>query len=430
MDETMNTKQDGDDLNEVLHAEIEATFDDPQMIDAREAIAELRRLAALSSPEVGNERMRAQIEQKIGVLLAQSHDLLEPLIDDGRSREEQLQFLADLEASLEEAEQGRGIDSSEVFARLQASAIMPAHILVVDGNPAFLRVYREILEQEGLQVSTVASAKQAAEVLEAQGAIFNVVLIDQKMPGERGSYEALELATKVGLLAPFAKVIIASGYADSSEVAYAFRAGIYDYMVKNAEFDILLRARIRNAVEITRAQRKLAMTTEATLQELRALWLQVRGETDRNRKGGLLEQLIYLLFQVTPGFGRVITRLTNRVEEISIVVENCDNEAPWKGECAHLVGECKNWSSRCGAEQVQYFRGKLIAKHRRVRTGFLIAPGGFSPDAHEDARTKAEGKRLIILIDDADLERWITANDRLAVLRSFHERAVFGPERT
>jgi hypothetical protein len=33
---------------------------------------------------------------------------------------------------------------------------------------------------------------------------------------------------------------------------------------------------------------------------------------------------------------------------------------------------------------------------------------------------------LIILVDAADLERWISADDRVAVLRELHERAVFG----
>lgn len=301
---------------------------------------------------------------------------------------------------------------------------MPSHILVVDDDPAFLRVCCKSLKKDGLQVSTATSTQKALALLEAQGAIFSVVLIAWKMPRGGPADTALELVAELGHLAPFAKPIIVTGHAPPATFVRAFRAGVYDYLTKNIEFDTLLRMKVRNAVEVTRSQRKLAMTTEEVAHELGALWLQVRRESARNRKGALLDQLLYLLFQATPGFGRVVTRLDDRVEEISIVIENRDNEAPWKGECTHLVGECKKWSSPCGRRQVQYFLNKLIANHPGVCTGFLIAPGGFSPDAYEDARGDQEGKRLVILIDNADLERWVTANDRFAVLRSFHERAM------
>ena len=47
-------------------------------------------------------------------------ELLRPLIEDGRSEEEQDEFLRRLDASIEEGEQGYTVDSLEVFARLRA----------------------------------------------------------------------------------------------------------------------------------------------------------------------------------------------------------------------------------------------------------------------------------------------------------------------
>jgi len=64
-----------------------------------------------------------------------------------------------------------------------------------------------------------------------------------------------------------------------------------------------------------------------------------------------------------------------------------------------------------------------------VHTGFLFAPGGFTEEVHEDVRSHKNGTVLIILVDADDLERWITADDRLAVLRELHERAVFDLKR-
>jgi ActR/RegA family two-component response regulator len=305
----------------------------------------------------------------------------------------------------------------------------PGHILIVDDDPAFLRIYREIFEAEGLQVSTATSATEAKAALESNGASLDVVLLDQKLQGPGGPDSGIELVAEVARLAPFAKAIIVTGYAAPPAIERAFRSGVYDYLVKNGAFEALLRAKVRNAIEVTSAQRQLAMKAETVVAELRALWQQVRSETDRNRKGKLLEELAHLLFQATPGFGRVTTRLSNGIEEIDIVVENRASEPPWKDEGSYLLGECKNWSSTCGTPELRNFRGKLTAKYRRVRTGFLIAPGGFSKEAHDDVRSHKEGDLLLILINGDDLERWISSDDRLAVLRSFHERAVFDLKR-
>jgi CheY-like chemotaxis protein len=262
-------------------------------------------------------------------------------------------------------------------------------------------------------------------VLTARGGELDVALLDQKLQGPGGPDAGLELVSQVGRLAPFAKAIVVTGYATPGAIEAAFRSGVYDYLVKNGAFEALLRAKVRNAVEVTSAQRQVALRESEVVAELRATWARVRAELDRNRKGKLLEALVQLLFQATPGFGRVTTRLTNGIEEIDVVVENRSAELPWRDEGAYLLAECKNWSTPCGTREARDFRGKLGAKNQRVRTGFLIAPGGFSSEVHEDVRSRREGELLILLIDDADLAAWVEADDRAAVLRRFHARAVF-----
>jgi ActR/RegA family two-component response regulator len=305
----------------------------------------------------------------------------------------------------------------------------PGHILIVDDDAAFVRIYREIFEQEGLQVTTAQSTAEAITALETYGAEFDVVLLDQKLQGPGGPDSGLDLIVDVGRLAPFAKTIVVTGYATPSAIERAFELGVYDYLVKNGAFEALLRAKVRNAIEVTSAQRQAALKESDVIGELRAMWAQVRTERNRNRKGKLLEELIKLLFLATPGFGRVTTRLDNRIEEIDVKVDNLSDDPTWRDEGAYLLGECKNWSSRCGTSEVRNFRGKLTAKYNRVRTGFLFAPGGFTKEVHEDVRSHKEGAILIILVDAPDLERWIAADDRLAVLRELHERAVFDLKR-
>lgn len=306
---------------------------------------------------------------------------------------------------------------------------IPAHILIVDDDAAFLRIYREIFEQEGLHVTTATTAAEAVAALEAHGATLDVALLDQKLQGPGGADSGLELVAEVGRLAPFAKAIIVTGYATAAAIERAFVSGVYDYLIKNGAFEALLRSKVRNAVEVTSAQRRAALNATAVVDELRKTWALVRAESERNRKGKLLEELVRLLFQATPGFGRVTTRLDNGIEEIDIKVDNQSVELPWKDEGAYLLAECKNWSTKVGTPEVRNFRGKFTAKYRRVRTGFLIAPGGFTEAVHDDIRSHKESELLMILVDDADLERWISSDDRLTVLRELHARAVFDLQR-
>lgn len=302
-------------------------------------------------------------------------------------------------------------------------------ILIVDDDANFIRIYRQIFENEGLHVTTAQSMAEATAVLETAGIDLDVVLLDQKLQGPGDPDSGLDLIAHVGRLAPFAKAIVVTGYATPTAIERAFRAGVYDYLQKNGAFDALLRAKVRNAVEVTSAQRMAALKESDIVGDLRAMWEQVRTERDGNRKGKLLEELVKLLFLATPGFGRVTTRLDNGTEEIDIKVDNRSEDPTWKNEGAYLLGECKNWSSPCGANEVRSFRAKFSAKYQRVHTGFLFAPGGFTKEVHEDVRSHKEGNVLIILVGADDLERWIAADDRLAVLRELHERAVFDLKR-
>jgi len=301
----------------------------------------------------------------------------------------------------------------------------PGHILIIDDDAAFVRVYREIFEAEGLVVTSAHTPAEAAALLDTDGPDLDLVLLDQKLQGPGGSDSGLDLVGQIARLAPFAKIIVVTGYAAPSAIERAFELGVYDYLVKNGAFEALLRAKVRNAIEVTSAQRAVALKEVEVIGELRAMWMRVRTERDRNRKGKLLEELVKLLFRATPGFGRVTTRLHNGIEEIDIKVDNRSDDLPWKDEGAYLLGECKNWSSKCGANEVRSFRAKFTAKYNRVRTGFLFAPGGFTREAHEDVRSHKVGPILLVLVDANALERWITADDRLAVLRELHERAVF-----
>lgn len=298
------------------------------------------------------------------------------------------------------------------------------HILIIDDDPDFVAIYRDMFERQGLQVTVAQTTDDSTRMLEDLGRDLDVVLLDQKLQDPRG----LDLITRAENLAPFAKTIVVTGYATAEAIERAFQLGVYDYLVKNGAFAALIRAKVRNAVEVTSERRLAALSRERVVSELRSTWAAVRTTTNRNRK--LLEELVKLLFRATPGFERVETRLNNKVEEIDIVVENNADDAPWKNDGAsYLLGECKNWSGTCGSAELHGFYAKLTTKYQRARTGFFFAPGGFTAPFHEARTKQAATDILVIPVDAQDLERWIAADDPAAVLREIHKRAVFDTRR-
>ncbi|MBZ0115573.1 MAG: response regulator [Sandaracinaceae bacterium] len=301
----------------------------------------------------------------------------------------------------------------------------PGHILIVDDDPDFVAVYREMLEGLGLHVSAVHDAAAATARLETDGRSIDVVLIDQKLQGPGGGDTGLELIARAQSLAPFAKLIVVTGYAKPEAIERAFTLGVYDYLVKNGAFEALLTAKVRNAVEITAERRMAALSREQMVAELRSTWKKVTVEKNRQRKGKLLEELVRLLFRATPGFERVETRLDNATEEIDIVVENRSDQPPWRSDAGYLLGECKNWSKKCGAPELRAFLAKLETKYARARTGFFVAPGGFTAEFERARAERKLDELLVIPVDREDLERWIDSDDRLAVLNALHKKAVF-----
>jgi hypothetical protein len=103
-------------------------------------------------------------------------------------------------------------------------------------------------------------------------------------------------------------MIVATGYADPAMIDRAFRDGAYDYLEKVPTLPALLRVKVRNAAEAIRERRLAALSAEEREKEIRDLWTAVRTETDNNRKGKLLEDLMVLLFKTVHGFTHVETR--------------------------------------------------------------------------------------------------------------------------
>ena len=130
--------------------------------------------------------------------------------------------------------------------------IQPDKILAVDDEPDVLMVLRETLADEGLDLRSASTMDGALQALDEGD--WSVVLIDQKLHGPDGSDEGLTLIREVEARSPGAKVIIVTGYASPEAIDRAFASGVYDYVEKSQNFATLLRAKVRNAIELAREQ--------------------------------------------------------------------------------------------------------------------------------------------------------------------------------
>ncbi|MFZ5444345.1 MAG: response regulator [Myxococcota bacterium] len=298
-------------------------------------------------------------------------------------------------------------------------------VLIIDDDPAFVDLYTEVLEGEGHQVVVANSAQKAAEILDARGRELDVVLIDQKLQGPGGPDSGLELLARVRRVTPLAKAIIVTGYSSAEAVERAFREGVYDYLIKNGAFEALLKAKIRNAVESTLERRLRASTRDQREAELRAAWQGCMTESNRNRKGALLERVVKLLFASTPGFENVSTELRNDNEQLDIVIENRVKDGPWaKEQSAYFIGECKNWSSKADAAEARNFWSRFDVKNRRVRAGFFISLGGFTAGFEKTRLERSATDVVVVLVTKDDVQAWIDAPDRLLFLNQLHQRAT------
>lgn len=84
----------------------------------------------------------------------------------------------------------------------------PRHILIVDDEPAVLKLMSTYLRRFGYLVSTSDSTDAAWKEVEAAPATFDVAVLDASMPG----MTMLDLAQQLLRVNPAFTVIAASGY--------------------------------------------------------------------------------------------------------------------------------------------------------------------------------------------------------------------------
>jgi DNA-binding NtrC family response regulator len=101
-----------------------------------------------------------------------------------------------------------------------------AALLIVDDDPATVRLLESMLEPEGYECTRAHSAEEALARLAEKD--FAVALVDVLMPGQTG----LELVDRALDLYPFLAVVMVTGVDDPQIAELALRTGAFGYLLK------------------------------------------------------------------------------------------------------------------------------------------------------------------------------------------------------
>src|SRR5215510_4280100 len=122
-------------------------------------------------------------------------------------------------------------------------------VLVIDDEAHIRHMMRVTLEVAGYQVGEAADGLQGLEMC-GPGAVWDVVLLDQKMPGIDG----LETLRRLRARAPATRVIMVTAFASIELAVEAMKLGATDFVRKPMTPDIL-----RNTVAAALAKSPVAM---------------------------------------------------------------------------------------------------------------------------------------------------------------------------
>ncbi|RZB34267.1 MAG: hypothetical protein SRB1_00035 [Desulfobacteraceae bacterium Eth-SRB1] len=107
-------------------------------------------------------------------------------------------------------------------------------VLVVDDEDDFRETFIKRLQKRELNVTGAESGEKALEILD--DFIFDVVILDVKMPGLDGVETLQEMKKK----RPLMEVIMLTGHSTVESAIDGLKLGAFDYIMKPADFDELL----------------------------------------------------------------------------------------------------------------------------------------------------------------------------------------------
>ena len=116
-------------------------------------------------------------------------------------------------------------------------------VLIVDDEEDFLETLVSRLGKRHIDATGVTSGEEALELMKKK--LFDVVILDIKMPGGMDGIEALR---EMKGIQPLAEVILLTGHASVETSIEGMKLGAFDYLLKPIKLEELM-AKIAEAFE-------------------------------------------------------------------------------------------------------------------------------------------------------------------------------------
>ncbi len=107
--------------------------------------------------------------------------------------------------------------------------------LVVDDEEDFLETLVKRLHKRNIDTTGAPSGEEALEIMKKK--LFDVVILDVKMPGGMDGIETLREIKKIQ---PLAEVILLTGHASVETSIEGMKLGAFDYLLKPIKLEELL----------------------------------------------------------------------------------------------------------------------------------------------------------------------------------------------
>ncbi|QDU37940.1 Transcriptional regulatory protein ZraR [Maioricimonas rarisocia] len=127
-----------------------------------------------------------------------------------------------------------------------------SHVLIVDDEPGICWGFRELLTDDGHQVSVASSAEAALEL--AETTVPDAVLLDVRLPGMDGLAALEHLRARIGS----APVIVMTAFGNLETACRAVDAGAFDYLTKPFDLEEATAVLQRALASVTAPQRRTA----------------------------------------------------------------------------------------------------------------------------------------------------------------------------
>lgn len=108
-------------------------------------------------------------------------------------------------------------------------------VLVVDDETDFLETLVNRLNKRQIDTTGVQSGEEALEVMKKK--LFDVVILDIKMPGGMDGIQALREMRKIQ---PLAEVILLTGHGSVETSIEGMKLGAFDYLLKPVKLEELM----------------------------------------------------------------------------------------------------------------------------------------------------------------------------------------------